>query len=97
MMSDTHGAELPPGVTAEDLRQATQIRDFFTEAIHESPDIPTALRAAMAAAVRDNLAGLVASHGPEMAAVVIAEVAYLAGRKAERAGLMHIRPTLGGG
>lgn len=80
------------GFTPEDLRQAAQIRRFFTESVRESTEFPVALRAAMLAVVRDNFAVLVAEFGTEKAVTVIAEAAYFAGRKAERAGLMHIRP-----
>jgi hypothetical protein len=75
---------VPIGI--EDLEQASQIRDLFRKAIR-GPEAPLALRAAMTAVVRDNFADLSASHGADRAAATIAEVAFLAGRQAERIGL----------
>jgi hypothetical protein len=83
--------ELPAGVTERDAEELAQLAAFLDESAAEivAADVPAVVEAAIIARVDSLLPNLAARFGTDQATTTIATMAYLAGRKAERAGLLH--------
>ena len=84
-------------ITMREVEETSQIRAFFDEAAVEAVSselgrIPDAVMAAMRGRVPGSLAALTVALDSERALAAVAALAFLAGRKAERAGLVFTQP-----
>ncbi len=87
-------------ITNREIEEIRQVCAFFDEALVEvmaSPlgRIPDSVLAAMMSRANIGIGPMAAVSGPKEALAMVASVAsvaYFAGRKAERAGLVHVQP-----
>jgi hypothetical protein len=85
--------ERPPGISERDVEELRQLAAFFDESISEaSANVPDVVTSVMKIKTAELLPALTVAVPLTEAVTTIAAFAYLAGRKAERAGLLHEGP-----